>query len=153
MKIRPASLGDTGAILAIERESATAAHWAEEHYVGSFRQDGPRRLILVAEEEGVLIGFLVARAGDAEWEIENVAVTRGAQHRGTGTGLVSEVLKRAHEAAASAVFLEVRASNLAARRLYEKSGFVQDGLRKSYYRAPDEDAVHYALRFEQSQPA
>ena len=37
--------------------------------------------------------------------------------------------------------LEVRESNLSARRLYERLGFYTDGLRKGYYTDPDEDAV------------
>ena len=39
------------------------------------------------------------------------------------------------------VYLEVRASNAAARRLYEALGFAEVGRRSRYYRRPVEDAV------------
>ena len=147
MKIRPANPDDVPAILTLERESAAAAHWTDQHYRAAFRKGGPMRTVLVAED-GPLIGFLVARGGQPEWEIENIAVAQHAQRHGAGTRLVGELLRLARNAAASAVFLEVRRSNLAARRLYEKTGFVEDGVREGYYREPDEDAVLYALRFE-----
>lgn len=43
-----------------------------------------------------------------------------------------------------AVFLEVRESNMAARRLYEKLGFAETGRRRGYYANPPEDAVLYS---------
>jgi [ribosomal protein S18]-alanine N-acetyltransferase len=53
------------------------------------------------------------------------------------------LLSAAKERNGEAVLLEVRESNLAARRLYEKTGFVQAGVRKSYYVNPLEDAILY----------
>jgi ribosomal-protein-alanine N-acetyltransferase len=45
------------------------------------------------------------------------------------------------------VFLEVRVSNIAARKLYEKIGFVQVGQRKAYYQHPAEDALILKISF------
>ena len=68
----------------------------------------------------------LARRGE-EWEIENIAVAGRARRRGLGTRLLGEFLDLAQSRGAEAVFLEVRESNLAARRLYEKWAFVESG--------------------------
>ena len=60
---------------------------------------------------------------------------------------MSEFLNHAKRLAATAIFLEVRESNHAARALYDKFHFEQSGRRKSYYRDTDEDAILYRLQF------
>ncbi len=89
----------------------------------------------------------------AEWEIENVVVAEPARRLGLGAALVKAFVEcvRAEKPAESGVhgiFLEVRESNLAARKLYEKFGFVIDRWRERYYSHPDEDAVLYHLLFQ-----
>jgi len=141
--IRSASLNDVPAILAIEGQAPGAAHWTSEQYkklVGS-------GVVLVAEEEGQLCGFVCAKAVAGEWEIENVVVAAAFLRRGIANELVRELIHRAANEAASAILLEVRESNLPARRLYEKLGFCEVGHRRVYYRNPVEDAILCALRF------
>jgi len=142
--IRPAALKDVPSILAIEQQAPGAAHWTVEQYkklVGS-------GVVLVAEEAGKLCGFVCAKAVAGEWEIENVVVGAEFLRRGIANELVSELIQRAAGEAASAILLEVRESNLPARRLYEKHGFREVGRRSVYYRDPMEDAILYALRFD-----
>ena len=146
--IRSAALTDVSAILAIEQQAPGAAHWTAEQYkklVGS-------GVVLVAEEAaeeaGKLCGFICAKAVASEWEIENVVVAAAFVRRGAANELVCELIQRAAGEAASAVLLEVRESNLPARRLYEKHGFREVGRRRGYYRDPVEDAILYALRFD-----
>jgi ribosomal-protein-alanine N-acetyltransferase len=89
----------------------------------------------------------VAHAVAGEWEIENIAVAGPARRRGLGTRLLGEFLKLAGGERASAVFLEVRESNRAARLLYEKWSFEESGRRSGYYTQPQEDAIVYRLSF------
>jgi ribosomal-protein-alanine N-acetyltransferase len=141
--IRSAALNDVPAILAIEQQSPSAAHWTLEQYnrlVGS-------GVVLVAEEAGRLCGFVCAMAVAGEWEIENVAVAAELLRRGIADELVRELIRRAESEAASAILLEVRESNLPARGLYEKHGLREVGRRPAYYRNPVEAAILYALRF------
>lgn len=130
----------------LERHAATAAHWAESDYQRLFLPEAAERLALVLEEAEVQ-AFIVARVAAAEWEIENVAVAGPARRRGLGARLLGELLNRLRARGAEAVFLEVRASNQAARALYEKWAFVECGRRKAYYRDPGEDALQYRLTF------
>ena len=147
MSIRRAALADMPSILVIERDSPTAAHWSEAHYTAALTQ--AEHLPLVAEEDGVLAAFLVARCAGPEWELENVVVARPAQRRGIGAQLVRELVRTARAHGASAIFLEVRESNLAARRLYGSGGFTVAGRRPAYYSDPLEDALVYRFLFPQ----
>jgi ribosomal-protein-alanine N-acetyltransferase len=137
--IRAAVPADLAAILQIDRDSPTAAHWSESNYRQAIEQ--AERLVLVAEESEELLGFLVASTATAEWELENVAVSTLAQRQGVGRALLNGLIQRAKEAGASEIRQEIRASNLAAQRLGQAVGFVQQGRRKGYYRNPDEDAL------------
>ena len=143
----------------LERQSATAGHWTEAQYCQAFHREGIRRLVVVAEDsppvtsahetrnhaDTGLLGFLVAQHLTPEWELENIVVAAAERRKGLGKRLLDALLTAARETNSSCVFLEVRASNAAARSLYEKAGFERTGLRKSYYTNPAEDAVLYRL--------
>jgi ribosomal-protein-alanine acetyltransferase len=167
--IRSARLNDVPAILAIERQAPSAAHWTSEQYNKLVDNDNESGVVLVAEaanehadehpdehapapcknrkERGTLCGFICAKAVAGEWEIENVVVAAEFLRRGIANELVRELMQRAQSEAASAILLEVRESNRPARGLYEKQGFREVGRRRAYYRDPAEDAILYALRF------
>ena len=99
--------------------------------------------MMLIEDANLVQGFVVARAIDREWEIENVAVAAAGQRKGLGSQLLAAILELARRQGAQNIFLEVRESNRAARALYEKYGFVLSGHRPSYYHNPDENAVTY----------
>jgi ribosomal-protein-alanine acetyltransferase len=145
MLVRPATPADIPAMMQLVHHSATAAHWSREQYDRIFGEELPRRVALVIEEAAGLQGFLVAHVVAGEWEIENIAVAGAARRRGLGTRLLGEFLRLANTEGASAVFLEVRESNYAARLLYEKWSFAESGRRSGYYAQPKEDAIVYRL--------
>jgi ribosomal-protein-alanine acetyltransferase len=149
VKIRSANIADIPEVLALERESETAAHWSNENYYNIFRQEGPARLLLVTGDKGFITGFLVARIVEAEWEIENVVVTATTRRRGIASLLLQETMERARKQGARQILLEVRGSNTAARCLYEKAGFQQSGRRLNYYSDPPEDAIAYSLELHE----
>lgn len=143
--IRRGTPADIPDLMAIERPAASAAHWSREQYQTAFSAEAPSRELLVLEEGGGIQGFIAGRALGKEWEIENVVVSESARRRGFGSRLLQEFLAVARSRAAEKVFLEVRESNLAARRLYEKLSFSESGRRPSYYREPPEPAIVYQL--------
>jgi ribosomal-protein-alanine N-acetyltransferase len=143
--IRPATPADILSLLALEQQAVTAAHWSAEQYQAALSNSPPRRVTLVAEDQGAAQGFLVARGLDQEWEIENVVVALAVRRRGFGKRLLREFLEWARLEGAEAMCLEVRQSNHGARALYEKCGFVEAGSRPHCYRQPEEDAVLYRL--------
>jgi [ribosomal protein S18]-alanine N-acetyltransferase len=146
--IRSAALNDVPAILAIERQAPNAAHWAAEQYKKLLDSGVVLVAEEAAEEAGKLCGFVCVKAVAGEWEIENVVVAAEFLRRGIANELVGALIQRAAGEGASAILLEVRESNLPARRLYEKRGFREVSRRRVYYRDPVEDAILYALRFD-----
>jgi [ribosomal protein S18]-alanine N-acetyltransferase len=160
--IRLATSADIAAMIALDRACTTAAHWTEEQYLDALDRSGVERLVLVSEtlpsapsdeanaeanaiESRGLQGFLVARHVAAEWELENILVAPSARRQGLGKQLLDALHAAARETCSCAVSLEVRESNTAARKFYERAGFAQTGRRKSYYATPAEDAVLYRL--------
>jgi [ribosomal protein S18]-alanine N-acetyltransferase len=142
--IRSASLDDVPALLAIEREAPSAAHWTAEQYARLVESG----VVLVSEESQRITGFVCANIVAGDWEIENLVVDQQNRRRGIGDALLGELLRSPKIEAGSAVWLEVRESNQAARCLYEKHGFREPGRRGGYYRTPDEDGVLYDYRLE-----
>ncbi|HEY6273728.1 MAG TPA: ribosomal protein S18-alanine N-acetyltransferase [Terriglobales bacterium] len=146
--IRAGTAADLPELMGIARDSATAAQWKLEQYESLTSLDSDREFLVVVENSQVC-GFIVGREVALEWEIENIAVSGNARRRGLGSRLLGEFLDRMRAGSSTSVFLEVRESNLAARKLYEKWGFVETGRRKSYYHDPSEDALLLRLSFPQ----
>ena len=88
-------------------------------------------------KEGFLTFLMKENGGD----VTNVAVRRDRQREGIGNFLMESMIRLAEERGITMIHLEVRAGNETAIRLYERQGFVRDGLRKGYYTDPTEDAV------------
>jgi [ribosomal protein S18]-alanine N-acetyltransferase len=141
LHIRPATPADVAAMRRIEAQALTAAHWNDREYERIFSGD-PLRLALVIHDDTVQ-GFLIANQIGAEWELENIVVAAGARRRGVASALLGHFLDVVKQQGGESVFLEVRASNTAARALYAKYGFAESGRRRHYYQQPDEDAVLY----------
>lgn len=145
VSIRDGATADIPAILAIEQAATSAAHWSADQYQTRIG-DGS---VIVAEQEGRICGFLCAHVVAGEWEVENVVVDEGFRRHGIAAALMRALLTKWEVAAGTAVLLEVRESNAAARALYEASGFREVGRRGGYYGDPLEDAILYA-RYRQT---
>jgi [ribosomal protein S18]-alanine N-acetyltransferase len=124
---RAGQANDLAAIAAIQAASPEAASWDPRGYE-----------LLVAEDEGRVVGFLVWRSIDAgEYELLNLAVVTEHRRKGVGRGLVEALRKLTH----GKIFLEVRESNQAALKLYKSLGFQEVGTRPKYYHFPTESGI------------
>lgn len=147
MIVRQARPDDLQKIIEIERQSPAAAHWSNQEYQRLFAaspEQAPRLCLVIerANTTGELAGFMIAGCAVAdEWEIENIAVAERSQRAGLGTRLIHELKHMADSMGVSRIHLEVRESNAAARALYRRAGFIEKCRRKSYYTAPEEDAI------------
>lgn len=148
LRVRSATAADIPAIMELERHTGAAAHWSREQYERMFGEkpnDFPHYVGLLIEDESAIQGFLVGHDHSDEWELQNVVVAAAAHRRGIGSQLLANFLEQARARGASAVCLEVRESNQAARAFYKKWRFREDGRRKGYYTEPLEDAILYSL--------
>jgi ribosomal-protein-alanine N-acetyltransferase len=134
-RIRAATSADLGAIVAIERASF-ADPWPAEAFRAHLAD-----VFLVAESAATLAGYAVAWSLGPEGEVLNLAVAPADRGRGTGRMLLDALLAELGRRAVRRAFLEVRSSNMAARRLYEGAGFLEVGRRRGYYERPREDAL------------
>ena len=148
MRIRKVSKEDVAAIVSIQRQTPQAAQWTTADYANL--AGDPSGLILVAELDTVtppmIVGFVAFHRVIDEAELRNMAVDPAHQRQGVGRQLVAEGRRRLLEQGAKQVFLEVRASNVAAQRLYYSAGFALCSRRKDYYNDPREDGLVLSLR-------
>ena len=98
-------------------------------------------VFLVAEDQENLCAYGILYCNSDEGEIPTIAVSEEARGRGLGKRLLSRMMEEAEKRGVAHVYLEVRKSNAAAIHLYEKMGFVSEGVRKNFYERPKEDAV------------
>jgi ribosomal-protein-alanine N-acetyltransferase len=138
LNIREMQTRDLEAVMTVQSECRGIAQWTTRDYENVV-QGGMAGW--VAEENGEVYGFIVARRVANDVEILNLAVQPAQRHRGVGGALLREVLAWAATYHAESAFLEVRVSNLAAIRFYEHNGFEVTGRRPRYYTAPIEDAL------------
>jgi ribosomal-protein-alanine N-acetyltransferase len=152
-KVRAATMRDIERVFALERAIPEAPHWSREEYAGLVGKDAAAavsRCVLVVEavensgEEdlvGFAIGKVIAMGTDCVGELESVVVAENARRMGLGRALCKGILEWCRGKGAEDVELEVRSKNLSAKRLYASLGFVEEGLRRGYYRDPFDDAV------------
>ena len=142
VSIEKMSGSDLPEIMKIERASFPAP-WSE----ALFRQELEFALSrsLVAKSEGgagrETVGYIVYWIVFDEIHVNNLAVRSDFKRRGIASRLVDAALEKACAEGATRCTLEVRVSNEAARRLYEKFGFVVRGVRPRYYAESGEDAL------------
>jgi [ribosomal protein S18]-alanine N-acetyltransferase len=95
--------------------------------------------VYVARAEGAqIVGFCACWLINDELHINTIAVSEPLRGRGIGSRLMADVLARTGVHRAT---LEVRRSNEAALRLYEKFGFKVTAVRHKYYENPEEDGL------------
>lgn len=138
MEIRRARPDDATRIAEIE-EAVFPDPWQKKDifsYVCS--EDG---MCFVATEGGSVVAYLVGRLIAPEGEIYRIAVDERFRQRGIGYRLLSFSMKTERGRGLETVFLEVRKSNIPARKLYRAYGFREIGERKNYYRNPTENAI------------
>ena len=114
--------------------------WTREQLLAEF-PDEQHEFLVAEDREGKAIAYVGMMHVLDEGYISNVAVSPSCRRQGIADALIAQILQRAGRLALAFVTLEVRQSNLAAIRLYDKHGFLPVGRRKNYYERPREDAV------------
>jgi ribosomal-protein-alanine N-acetyltransferase len=118
--------------------------WSKDSYIQELTN--PIARYLVAKIDDKVVGFVGTWIVLDESHITNIAIHPNYRKQGIGSSLLEEFLKYCKSQGCIAFTLEVRNSNKAARTLYEKYNFKQEGIRKGYYEDTKEDAIIMWLR-------
>ena len=111
----------------------------------------PQASFIVAEaEDGFILGYAGLHVILDEGYIDNIAVEADARRHGVASALLDVYCRFGAEKLAF-LTLEVRPSNEAAVKLYEKYGFKEAGRRKNYYEHPKEDALIMTREFHREE--
>jgi ribosomal-protein-alanine N-acetyltransferase len=129
-------------ILEIENLSFSTP-WSRKGFLQELENPIARLWALMCDR--ILLGYLSFWAVREEMQLLDLAVHPRYRSRGHGSYLLARMIDFACSKGISRIWLEVRASGSAARRLYEKSGFLESGRRKNYYTNPTEDAIVMSL--------
>ncbi len=113
--------------------------WSETSFLSETHK--PRALPRVAVLDGTIVGYICSEYVADECHILNLAVHPDHRNQGIANALVEHILEELKLKACRFLYLEVRSSNYAARKLYQSFGFKIVGTRKNYYVSPVEDAV------------
>jgi ribosomal-protein-alanine N-acetyltransferase len=141
--IRRMTLEDVPTVAEIDRSSFSLP-WPER----SFRfevTENPASRGWVLEKDGQIAAMLVLWLIIDEAHIATIATHPDFRRQGFGEQILLTALRTAYAEGGRRAFLEVRAGNLAARAMYQKYGFIVDGIRPRYYKDNFEDAILMSL--------
>lgn len=125
-------------------EETFSMPWSAKDFLEMISKEDAR--YYVAERDGQLIGGCGVLMIAGEGNITNVVITPEARNQGIGTGMLRHLMKEGEREGLKAFTLEVRVSNAAAIHVYEKLGFVSEGIRPGFYEKPTEDAMIFWKR-------
>ena len=138
VEIRVFQKEDAEAVAALEAECFTMP-WSAGAFV-RLAEDA-KSIGLTAFSENKIVGFCSVTDISGEGEINNVAVAPSFRERGIAGAMLKELLFLGEKAGIRDFTLEVRACNAPAIHIYEKLGFLSEGIRPRFYEKPVEDAL------------
>lgn len=138
MTFREMLVEDLDQVVDIE-QNLFSVPWTKEGFLTYLMKKDT--MFFVVEEKERILGYCSMMTVLDEGDILNVAVRSDRQKEGIGLFLVDSMLRMAEMEEIRLVHLEVRQGNGTARRLYQRLGFKEDGLRRDYYENPVENAV------------
>ena len=144
IKFQKMSQSHIKAIAKIERQCFSKP-WSENAIASELENDSAHFFVAVLDGEAV--GYIGMHCAADECYIANVGVLKKYRNMGVGSALVKYAADTAQRMNMSFISLEVRPSNTAAVRIYERLGFERVGMRKNFYSDPKEDGAIMTLRF------
>ncbi|WP_354667336.1 ribosomal protein S18-alanine N-acetyltransferase [Acinetobacter sp. Ac_3412] len=137
--IRLMQENDLESVAGIERLVQTHP-WSKQQ----FQESVASYQCTVYEQANQVVGFCILQPVLDEANLLLMAIHPSQQGKGLGYELLESSIQQLKNNPIQ-IFLEVRESNTAAIRLYEKSGFHQIDLRKNYYPNPDGSREHAVI--------
>ena len=134
--------GDEDLDLVVELEAASFTNpWTREMLAREIQQSDVARVYVLRTPSRRVAAFCSCWVVAGELHINTLAVDAAHRRQGLATKLLGHVFAETVREGARAATLEVRRSNVAALRLYERLGFSVEAVRERYYSQPEEDAL------------
>jgi [ribosomal protein S18]-alanine N-acetyltransferase len=153
LRLRLMTVADLDAVLALELVLFGAEAWSRQMLAGELSQQPGSRYYLVAEDAGAIVGYAGLLAAGGQADVLTIAVDTARWSQGLGSELLRQLLAEAARRGCGEVFLEVRADNGRAQRLYRWFGFDAIGVRRGYYQPSGTDAIVMRRGLTGSAPA
>lgn len=141
LALRPMVTADLDSVLELEHSLFGEEAWSRQMLAGELEQQPASRCYLIAEDGTGVVGYGGALAAGAQADVLTIAVAAARWGKGIGSALLEGLLAEAARRGCSEVFLEVRADNMRAQRLYRWWGFTDVGIRRGYYQPSGTDAI------------
>lgn len=138
IQIRLMTEKDIFQVSEIEKETFSQP-WSLEAFRESLNREDT--IYIVACEAETIVGYCGLWNIVNEGDINNVAVAQNHRGQQIGFQMLTKLIELGNAQNIEAYTLEVRKSNEAAIKLYQKIGFVCEGIRKNFYDSPKEDAI------------
>lgn len=113
--------------------------WSERSVIDTISVEGA--MCYVALSDGEVVAYILGRIIPPEGEIYRIATAPDKRKRGIAYRLLDYAVKSERGHGLESLFLEVRSENAPARALYKAYGFREIGIRKKYYKNPEDDAI------------
>jgi [ribosomal protein S18]-alanine N-acetyltransferase len=139
--LRPMTEADLSGVLELEDALFAEEAWSRRMLLGELEQQPESRYYLVVEHDAALIGYAGLLTAGEQADVLTIAVAAAWWGHGIGTRLLAALLAEARRRGCREVFLEVRADNARAQRLYKWWGFTEVGIRRGYYQPSGMDAI------------
>lgn len=178
VQLRPMTAADLPAVAALEQDLFPEDAWTPGMLAGELASVPDGRYYLVAEVDGRIVGYAgllappprggprgggspgrrgllrggAGRADGGQADVLTMAVAVDHWGQGIGSALLTALLTEAADRGCGEVFLEVRADNPRAQRLYRRHGFGAVGLRRGYYQPSGTDAIVMRRPADQAMP-
>ena len=140
IKIQHMQKSDVDNVINIEEKAYGEHHWSKESFLNELSND-LARYYAAFDINGNLLGYAGCWQILEEVHITNIAVSPDFRRQKIGERLLRQIIDDCYKNKAKYITLEVRVSNNAAIKLYEKYGFKSLGTRKGYYQNNNEDAL------------
>lgn len=145
IEIRPMTKNDLEEVAEIEK-ACFSTPWSKEALKKEIKNKFAR--YVVAKIDGKIIGYGGLWLIIDEGHITNIAVLKEFRKKDVGSHILEALIEICKKRNISSMTLEVRVSNRSARKLYEKYGFQEVGIRPKYYSDNNEDALILWLTFK-----
>ncbi len=110
--------------------------WSKEQF-HSYAMSSSGSMSYIYSLNMEVLGYLMSQVVLDEIHIHDIVVSKKFRNKGIGTTMIRYLIESAKRVNKNKICLEVNARNTIAKKLYNKMGFMESGIRNKYYNNVD----------------